>query len=186
MRGRLLDTFVENYGYVALFFGTFFEGEMILVLGAIAANLGYLKLPWVIGWAFAGTLVADQAYFFIGRYKGRALLCRRPVWQARVHRVLALSQRYQVGFMVGFRFIYGVRTVTPFVIGMLPVSAGRFLFYNTVGALLWAAVVGLLGYFFGNVLEAFFGRFRHYEMVAVAIVTTAALLGAATVYWRRR
>ena len=63
-----------------------------MVLGAIAAHLGYLKLPWVIAWAFAGTLVADQLYFFIGRYQGRSILCRRPAWHACAQRVLALGR----------------------------------------------------------------------------------------------
>lgn len=159
---------------------------MVVVLGAIAAHLGYLKLPWVIAWAFAGTLVADQLYFFIGRYKGRSLLCRRPSWQARAHRVAALSHRYQVGFMLGFRFVYGLRTITPFIIGMLPVSPMRFLLYNTLGALLWAVTVALLGYFFGNVLEALFGKIRHYEIAAVAVLVVATLLAAAGFYLRRR
>lgn len=183
----MAENLVENYGYAALFFGTFVEGEMILVLGAVAANLGYLKLHWVIGWAFAGTLIADQLYFYIGRYKGRSLLCRRPHWQARADRVLGQLHRYHVGFMLGFRFFYGLRTVTPFVIGMLPVSAGRFFFYNAAGALVWVLVVTLLGYFFGSALEALFGRVKHYEVGLMAgIVVTAAVLGAALIYLRRR
>lgn len=181
----LFETFVENYGYVALFFGTFIEGEMVLVIGAIAAHLGYLKLPWVITWAFLGTLVADQLYFFIGRRKGRSLVCRYPSWQRRAERVLALLHRYQFGFILGFRFCYGLRTVTPFVIGMLPISGRRFLLYNVLGGLIWAVGVAILGYFFGNVLEALFGRLRHFEMAAAVVIAMAALLSAA-VYWRRR
>lgn len=183
----MLETFVADYGYAALFFGTFVEGEAIVLLGAIGAHLGYLELPWVIAWSFAGTLFADQLYFFIGRRKGRALLRRRPQWQARADRVLMQLHRYHVGFMLSFRFFYGLRTVTPFVIGMLPVSTGRFLFYNAVGGLIWATAVASIGYFSGNILETLTGKVRHYELAAAVLAIAAALLLAgAAIYWRRR
>ena len=54
---------IENYGYAAILVGTFLEGETILVLAGLAAQLGYLTLSGVILAAFLGSLSGDQLFF---------------------------------------------------------------------------------------------------------------------------
>ena len=60
-----LEQLIESYGYIVLVIGTFLEGETILVLGGIAAKLGYLQLYGVVLAAFIGSLAGDQLYFFL-------------------------------------------------------------------------------------------------------------------------
>lgn len=78
---------IEQFGYPFLFLGTFLEGETILVIAGFLAHRMYLRLPWVIAVAFAGSLLGDQVAFFLGRHKGRGMLDRRPKWRARATRV---------------------------------------------------------------------------------------------------
>ena len=66
---------ITDYGYAAVAIGTFLEGETILALGGFAAHRGYLSLPWVVVCGFVGNLLGDQLYYYIGRWKGDALLC---------------------------------------------------------------------------------------------------------------
>ena len=91
-----LQELISHYGYVAIVIGTFFEGETILVLGGLAAHQGYLQLPWVMASAFAGTLLGDQLYFYIGRAKGQGLLETRPKWKARAGKVFGLLEKHDV------------------------------------------------------------------------------------------
>ncbi len=163
-----LEQLVQNYGYLAVLTGTFLEGETILVLGGMAAKLGYLRLPGVIAVAFAGTLAGDQLYFHLGRRHGPALLARRPAWQARAGQVQALLGRHPDMVILGFRFLYGLRTVTPFIIGMSDISGLRFLLLNALGAAGWAVVIGSLGYLFGHGLEIILGDLHRYELEAMA------------------
>lgn len=144
---------IVQYGYLALLVGTFLEGETILVVAGFAAHQGYLTLGWVIAAAFVGSLSGDQLYFFVGRLKGRPFLERRPAWQARAERAEKLLDRYGTWIVVGFRFIYGIRTVTPFVIGMSGFSRARFFLLNAAGALVWSIVIGWLGFLFGAALK---------------------------------
>jgi len=120
-----LQTFLQTYGYWALLIGTFLEGETILIIGGFAAHRGYLSLTLVILAAFAGTLAGDQFFFFIGRKKGKAFLDKRPSWKPNIEKVHVLLDRYQTLLILGFRFLYGLRTVTPFVIGMSRVKTGN-------------------------------------------------------------
>jgi membrane protein DedA with SNARE-associated domain len=159
-----LEQLINTYGYAAIFVGTCLEGETILVLGGIAAKLGYLELPWVILCAFAGTILADQSIFFLGRYKGQAVLNKWPAWQARTNKVRRHVKRHRIAIILGFRFLYGLRTVTPFVLGMSRVPAAEFVVLNIIAAGLWASLIGVAGYVFGDALELILGDIRHYQM----------------------
>lgn len=171
-----LQQLISDYGYWAIAIGTFLEGETILVLGGFAAHRGYLQLPWVIFYAFIGTLLGDQLYFYLGRTKGLAFLQKRPQWQQKSMRVFSLLHRHQVLLILGFRFLYGLRTVTPFLIGASRLSPLRFLFLNIAGAALWAVVIGVAGYVFGHALELILTEVKHYEVWVIAGVIIVAFI----------
>jgi membrane protein DedA with SNARE-associated domain len=169
-----LGTLLQTYGYWAIAVGTFVEGETVLVLGGFAAHRGYLALPWVILAAFIGTLMWDQLFFYLGRTQSQRVLARRPLWKGRVYKAQQLLERFQTPLILGFRFIYGMRTVTPFAIGMSTVSIRRFTLLNAVSALVWATVVGTAGYLFGDILEIILGDIKHYEL---PILGALAIIG---------
>jgi len=165
-----LEYMLNTYGYVALMLGTFLEGETILVAAGFLAHQGYLKLSWVIVFAFVGTYAGDQLYFFLGRAKGMRLIESKPRWQAKSARVFALLQKHQIPVIVGFRFLYGIRTVTPFIIGASGLSPVRFIIWNFIGAGAWAVVVGTLGYLFGRSVEVFLDDAKKYEAWVMTLV----------------
>lgn len=169
-----LQGLIEHYGYAAILIGTFLEGETILVLAGLAAHQGYLILTGVILAAFLGSLAGDQLFFYLGRNHSQAVLSRRPAWKRKIERVNTLLTRYQTPLILSFRFLYGLRTVTPFVIGMSPVSAKKFIVLNAAGALVWAAAIASGGYLFGRAAQVFIGKFKHYEVLVFASI---ALLG---------
>lgn len=180
-----MESIIDTYGYLAVLIGTFLEGETILVMGGFAAHQGYLHLPWVIAAAFVGTLCGDQLYFYLGRRHSQALLARRPLWRAKIARAHSLMERYQYPLLLGFRFLYGLRTVIPFVIGMSRIPAGLFISLNTVGALVWAILIGTLGYLFGNAVEAAITHIKHYELEVFALIGIVGLF-LWFLYFRRR
>lgn len=171
------DYLVSHYGYVALVVGTFLEGEMILIAAGFAAHAGYLKLQWVILAAFGGSLAGDQFYFFLGRVKGKTFLARRPAWETKVERVLKLFDRYRTLVVLGFRFMYGLRTVTPFAFGVSGITTSRFFILNLIGALIWSVVLALVGYLFGAAARAVIIDVRNYEhQIILGILWTGALV----------
>jgi membrane protein DedA with SNARE-associated domain len=172
---RMLESLLTEYGYPILLIGTFLEGETILILGGVAAHIGYLSLKWVIICGFLGTLFGDQIYFYLGRHHGTKFLARHPVWQTRSQRVYRIMERHPTLLVLGFRFLYGIRTVTPFVIGMSNISYLHFALLNTLGAGLWAVTIGLAGFYFSQSVEAVVGDIKLYE---IEVLTLVAVLGA--------
>jgi membrane protein DedA with SNARE-associated domain len=159
-----MESLIIHYGYWLLFFGIMLEGETMLVIGAFLAHRGYLSLPLVMLTALISTFTADQIYFWLGRIKGNAFLQKRPAWQASVAKVNDKLQRSQTWLVIGFRFIYGMRTITPFIIGMSAFPAQRFVILNLIGAAIWVIVIGLLGYAFGHAMEMVLDDIRKYEL----------------------
>ena len=167
-----IEALLQTYGYYALFIGTFLEGETILVLAGFLAHQGYLELRWVILLAFLGSLSGDTLVFHIGRWKGRGFLARRPHWDKRAARVQRALDKYQTYVVLSFRFFYGLRNITPLVIGSSGFSPTRFLLLNATGAAIWAVVVGSAGYVFGEAIRLFLADVKKYErllLLAVAL-----------------
>lgn len=159
-----LEQFISSYGYAAIVVGTFFEGETILVLGGFAAHQGYLQLPWVLVSAFLGTLLGDQFYFYIGRSKAQTTIEKRTNWKYKSERVFLLLRKHEILLILSFRFLYGVRTITPFVLGASRIRPIRFLVLNIIGAVTWSIVIGVMGYMFGHALETVIGDIKRYEL----------------------
>lgn len=169
---------LTDYGYLAVFAGSLLEGETILVLAGFAAHQGHLSLPGVIAVAFFGGMLGDQIFFFIGRRYGDSLLRRVPRMASSAVRVNRLLVRHHAGLIIGVRFMYGLRIAGPIAIGMSEVSARRFLFFNLIGAAIWAALVAGVGYLFGHTLKWLLADLDRYEWVAVLMIVVVAALVA--------
>ncbi|RJR55167.1 MAG: DedA family protein [Desulfobacteraceae bacterium] len=178
---------VESYGYGLLFLGVLLEGETFLIAASFAAHRGYLNLGWVIAVAFLGTLAGDQIYFFLGRVKGRSFLRNRPGWQAKVEKAQRMLNRYQWQVILGFRFLYGLRTIIPFSLGLSEIKVDRFLLSNAAGALIWSIVVGILGFLFGQALEATLADIKkHEKWIIVAVLCIGCSVWILLLFRRRR
>src|SRR5215831_10143826 len=85
------------YFYLIAFVWTFLEGETFVLFAGFAAAQGLLN-PALL-------LTAT----WLGRYFGLRLLNRFPKWRYGVESALYWLERYNAGFILSFRFIYGVR-----------------------------------------------------------------------------
>jgi len=174
-----------HWGYFAILLGTFFEGETVLVVGGFAARRGYLTLGWVMLAAFVGAFAGDQLFFWMGRRWGRRAVERRPRWRARLHRVDALLARHGTALLVGFRFLYGLRSITPVALGASHVPAARFVALDAIGCAAWAAVVATIGWAFGAAVERVLGHVERYERLLFVGLAVVGLTVAVIVRARR-
>jgi len=181
-----LATLIQEYGYAAVFAGTFIEGETVLILAGFAAHRGYLALPWIMVTAMLGSLLGDQLFFFLGRRYGTRLLQRFSILEARARRMRALLDRYHLPVILGVRFLYGLRTVGPMVIGMSHVPWPRFFLLNLLGAMVWAIAVTSVGYLFGEALSLFMADMRHYEAVLFGVIAALGIALWLLYRWRQR
>lgn len=181
-----LYALVRDYGILAVLIGTFFEGETILIIGGFFAQRGLLPLEQVMAAAFFGSLCGDQLAYFIGWKFGRPFLDKRPKWRKHIAKVECMIQRHRNLVILTFRFFYGLRNPTPFLLGALHVPFRIFIPLNAIGALIWAIGVAYLGYFFGQAAQAMMGKLHQAELWIMGVV--AVLGGGLWLFlrWRKK
>lgn len=183
-----LEQLIAEYGYVAILLVTFIEGETIVILAGVAAHLGYLELPWVIATAVAGSFSGDQLWYYLGRHWGPKIIARRLSWQESAQKVYKHLHRHQYWLILTFRFYYGLRNVTPFVVGSAHIPRLRFFVLNLIGAVVWAIVFASVGYGLGEVAsQLFIEDFRRYGLYLLGgLLLAGFLVWLATLVRHRR
>jgi len=171
-----MEYYIITFGYIALILGTFLEGETVLIIGGYLAHNGYLKLQYVMLSAFIGSFSGDQLYFFIGRIKGKEFIDSKPGWKPKVDRFNNLLKKFHAPLILGFRFLYGLRIISPFVIGASDIPLLTFLLLNVAGAVLWSVVVAFAGYFFGHAVEIILDDIKRYEWYVVLFIMLISIL----------
>jgi membrane protein DedA with SNARE-associated domain len=160
MAGMDINQLIAEHGewfYLTAFVWTFLEGETIVLFAGFAAAQGLLD-PFLLLLATGlGSFAGDQTYFWIGRHFGPVLLDRFPRWRNGVEAALQWLERYNTGFILSFRFIYGVRNLSSFAMGLSAIRWQRFLALNLLAAGLWAACFVAIGYFLGGAFRAVLG-----------------------------
>jgi membrane protein DedA with SNARE-associated domain len=136
--------------------------------------------------AFCGSFAGDQLAFSVGRYYGTKILERRPKWKEKADYLFSKSARFLDLWMVIFRFFYGLRNPTPWVLGAGNVSYKRFLLLNFIGAALWSVLISYGGYAFGLLIESFMGRMRVFSKIIIFIIIFVVIIGCVLYILRKR
>lgn len=180
-----LENLISQYGVLAVFLGAAFEGEAAVFLGGVFAHRHFMPFWQAAAAAALGSFAADQAWFFAGRHASRLAIVRRFMHADAAAKVSRMLEAHPTGFILAFRFIYGMRTVSPVLIGLSSVPAVRFVLLNFIAAVVWGILIAAIGYLFGNAVEALFGRLRLHMHLLVALVVVAAIVAIAAFLSRR-
>jgi membrane protein DedA with SNARE-associated domain len=181
----MIETLLARYGLLGIFLGAGIEGEAATIAGGVLAHRGLVPLWGAMLAAASGSCIVDQLYFFLGRY------CRRFGWVDRLakrpafERALGFLERHPTAFILGFRFVYGMRTISPIAIGTSRVPTLRFVPLNIVAAAIWGPLFIWLGYTFGKAIDPLLDRLSHGALYAMLAVLGLTAIGA-LLLWRFR
>lgn len=167
----MIQDFISNYGYYAVFLFACIEGEVALLTAGVLCHHGMMTLPAVILTAFAGTLITEQSLFFVGHFYGDSLLKKFPKIAQKSERILDFLRKYDSAFIFGSRFVYGIRNFSPIVIGIAKIPPIKFIALNIPAAAVWAIVVACTGYACSNFVELAKEHMQYVEIGALVAVT---------------
>ena len=169
-----IEAIVARWGVAAVFAGVVLEGETAVIAGGLIAHQGLASWPAVFLAAAIGSFLADQFFFAAGRrYRDRPMV-QRWMKQRAFAKALQLLERYPVGFIFAFRFLYGFRTVSPIAIGTSKVPTATFVAVNAAAAAAWAGIFTALGYWFGEAVTEMAGRLQPSRQTLLAGVAVLA------------
>ncbi|MGD0635136.1 MAG: DedA family protein [Beijerinckiaceae bacterium] len=184
-----LPGLVVQYGYIAIFVvialesaGVPMPGETILIsssvyAGAHQSGAGHdgFNIFLVIGTAAAAAVLGDNLGFWVGRSWGLTLLLRYGRFIGVDHAKLKLGQFLFLrhgGKIVFFgRFVALLRAFAAVLAGANRFDPKRFLFYNALGGIAWAALMGGFGYEFGLQVENVIGPMGLAGLAVVILIS---------------
>ena len=179
--------FVVRHGYALLFAWVLAEQgalplpsiPLLLACGALARS-GQLNPALVLASGMAGCLTADNVWFQVGRRRGPRVLrflCRIALEpDSCVRRTESAFEKYGVRSLMVAKFVPGLNAVAAPMAGSSGTSLGRFLWFDTLGALAWMLCYCGLGYAFSGQIETV-GLYAM-RMGSGLIGLAVALLGA--------
>src|SRR5690348_5486499 len=151
----------------------FLPGDSLLFAAGAIAALGPLD-PFALGiLLILATVTGNFVNYQIGRWVGPRAFSGEVKWLRKdyLDRTHAFFERHGVVAVILTRFAPILRTFAPFVAGIGQMSYGRFMLYNTIGAVLWVSLFIGAGYFFGNLPQV-----KHnFSLVILGIVAVSFL-----------
>jgi membrane protein DedA with SNARE-associated domain/rhodanese-related sulfurtransferase len=190
--------FLLHHGYTILFLSVLAEqtglplpsSPLLLAAGALA-GLHFLNPILVLATALAASLLSDSAWYVLGKRRGNSILGR--VCQVSIEPETCVSRMHTVYYRYGAKsllfckFVPELGTLGPPMAGMMGVPAGKFLFLDGAGALLWSGAFVAIGWIFRAQIELVgIEMARLGKWLAIGIVLAAAIYGAWKYIQRRR
>lgn len=153
-----------TYGYLLLFAWVLVEQlglplpatPVLLAAGALSAD-HELSFPLALSAGLLASLIADTAWFVVGRRYGHhvlRLLCKLSMEPTICVRQTqdSFGRRGAVTLMFA-KFVPGLATLAPPVAGENGMGFGSFLFFDGIGSLLWVGSLLAGGRLFGDALK---------------------------------
>jgi len=186
---------IESFGYLVIFLAAFFESTPVIgffVPGALIVFLGgfFVKLlgheiisfKMVLLLAFLGAFLGDLVGYTLGRNFKKGYLHKYGKYfllkKEHINKTCEIAKCHAGKSLIIGRLNSITRSFAPFILGVNKFSLSKFLWFNLIGAFLWAFLFASLGYFFGyNYKFA-----KNFELV-ILIATSLLILAIYAYYY---
>ena len=145
-----LICFIVMYVETGIMLGFFLPGDSLLFsAGLVAMSNKSIDISLLCLVVFLGAFIGDQTGYVIGRKYGRPYIEKRN--SPKLNNLIARADRFyeQSGWwaVVAARYFPWIRTFVPPIAGAAKMPYYSFLTANALGALLWAVLITLAGYY---------------------------------------
>ncbi|MFC3963417.1 DedA family protein [Nocardia jiangsuensis] len=143
----------------AVLLGLFLPGDSMLVTAGIvmASHASGEAHVWALsGGAMVAAIAGNQVGYVIGQRTGHHMVARkngRYINAKNLQRVGDLLHKHGFLAVLVARWIPWVRTLCPMVAGAAGMDHRKYTIASTIGAIIWAPVLLLIGYYAGGFLQ---------------------------------
>jgi membrane protein DedA with SNARE-associated domain len=189
--------FVVEHGYALVFFWVMAEqaglpipaSPLLLAAGALAGQ-HQLTFALVIVIAATGSLVADTFWYSFGKRRGSVVLswlCKIAIEpDSCVRRTSSTFTRLGYRTLLVCKFVPGLNTAAPALAATAGIGLPQFLFFDWLGALLWASAFAGLGLAFSKQLDRVADDVARFGSWSVVMVVAAAVGYIAFKFYQRQ
>ena len=157
---QFLLTLIEQYGLALVFLNVLALQlglpipaiPTLIVVGAAAAVGDRYSVPQVLTVAVVASLIADLVWYAVGAKIGRRalrLMCKLSISpDSCVRQSEPTSERWGAPSLKVAKFIPGFAAIATSMAGVVRTRLASFLFFDAIGAALWAGAGVLVGWIF--------------------------------------
>ena len=189
---QLLVNLIFDWGYIGIFImmaieSSFvpFPSEIVLIPAGYLASQGQMSIGLILLSALIGSLVGAFINYFLALTLGRAILIKYGKYFFIKETTLLKMEEFfaKHGHISTFtgRLIPGIRQLISIPAGLARMNLVEFSLFTTLGAGIWAMVLILLGYIFGENQELIS---QYLKQITIAVV--ALLVVLVFVYYKIR
>jgi membrane protein DedA with SNARE-associated domain/rhodanese-related sulfurtransferase len=188
---------IAAYGLLLVFVATLLDQgglpipayPLIVIAASIAHGSGESAWPLFFV-AVAGALLADLAWYAGGRRLGPPLLrlmCRLSLSpDSCVAETRAIYSRWGPASLIFAKFVPGFAAVATTLAGETRTGVARFLFFDAIGAALWAGGAVLLGVVFHSAVAEVLAVLATFGRVALPLIVALIFAYVAWKWFERR
>lgn len=173
----------------AIFVGSFFLGETVVLAGIVLAASGVVNSWTLFGLVLLATLASDLVWFYFGQRLVRLAEHFRPV-RERYERTMEAMGRLDDGqrfrYLLFYKFVYGIRIVTIIYVSLRRISLRRFLLFDTIASSGYLLVVIGGGILFYRGASELAPAMHTLPYVGASLVLLFLLLRMGTQWLRKR
>lgn len=171
--GGLLVIALIVYAESGMMVGFFLPGDTLLISAGILAASGQFPIELTIGVIAAAAVLGDNTGYIIGKTAGKRLFRKKDGIIFRQEYVLRAEKFYEkhgAKTLLIAHYVPIVRSFAPLVAGIARMNRVQFFIYDLIGAVSWAVILTLLGYWFGSRIPHL-ESYIHYVLLGVIVLS---------------
>jgi membrane protein DedA with SNARE-associated domain/rhodanese-related sulfurtransferase len=161
---------------------------LLIIAGAWSAQ-GGAPYAAILGAAIAACLVADLAWYVAGYRLGSRVLRRMCKLSLEPDSCVSQTERVFMRFgtkvLTFAKFVPGLGAVATAMSGVVGASLGEFVFFDVLGATLWAGVGIGLGVIFHDAVDSVFAELATLGRIGGFVILSIFAAFLALKWWRR-
>ncbi len=168
---------IGELGYIGIFFLMFLESsffpfpsEIVMIPAGYLAYKGEMNIYLALFAGVSGSLAGALFNYYLALHFGRSFLLRFGKYMflkpESLYKLESFFAKHGEISTFNGRLIPGVRQYISFPAGLAKMNLFKFSLYTSFGALLWLAVLVLLGYFLGAKQELI-DRFLNLAVISI-------------------
>ncbi len=194
---QLLIDLITKYGLAFVFVnvlcahaGLPLPAVPTLVLTGALAGTGHYSLASLLAVAVVASVISDTGWYIAGQRIGRSvlkLMCRISLSpDTCVRQTETIYARFGAPSLMVAKFVPGFGAVATALAGAVRTRYLSFLFFDAIGAALWAGVAIGVGWLFSDAVDSLLATLQRLGAIGVTIVLAALAIFIGYKWWDRQ
>jgi len=150
-------TSLSTYGYLILAYYSLGGGMLALIGAGILSSMGKMDIATSIIIATVANAIGDNLLFYLARTNKEAVQQYLKKHRRKIAWTNLLMRRYGPLAVFLQKYIYGVKTLVPIVMGLTKYDMKKFTILNIPASIVWGLLVGLVSYYFSEAVRGWMG-----------------------------